>query len=260
MALEPQPVIATVGVRKQFGHVSALRGVDLQVYPGEVVALVGDNGAGKSTLMKIMCGAVAADRGQVMIRGEAVPEASVNAVAALGVGVVYQDLALAPHLSILENIFLGHERFKAGPLGRAGFLDRRSMAESASASLTGLGIELPSMFLPVGDLSGGQRQAVAIARAVKWATSVVLLDEPTAALGAKQTSIVADVVRRVASQGLGVLLVSHDMPQVLEIADRIIVLRLGTVAAEMDAREATIPDVVAVMLGHSFEKPEADDV
>ena len=236
-------------VRKRYGHVEALRGASLSVGLGEIVALVGDNGAGKSTLMKVMCGAVSPDAGKVVLGDNEVVEAGRFNAAEQGVGVVYQDLALAPHLSVLENVYLGHETLSAGRPRWLGLLDRRTMAVETQAALQRLGIRLPTVQVPVSLLSGGQRQAVAIARAVKWARRIVLLDEPTASLGTRQSDIVMNLVHNVAEQGLGVLLISHDMERLARVADRIVVMRRGAIVAEFLARSATLAQIVEAMLG-----------
>jgi ABC-type sugar transport system ATPase subunit len=241
--------ITATGIRKHYGHVEALRGASLTVGLGEIVALVGDNGAGKSTLMKVMCGAVLPDLGEVVLGTGARVEAGRFDAAHAGVGVVYQDLALAPHLSVLENIYLGHEMLRDGRPRWLGLLDRRAMAQGALAALKSLGISLPTVEVPVSLLSGGQRQAVAIARAVKWARSVVLLDEPTASLGTRQADIVIDLIRNVARQGLGVMLISHDMDRLMRVADRIVVMRRGVVAAEFLGTSVTLTQIVEAMLG-----------
>ena len=236
-------------VWKEFGHVQALRGASVRVLRGEVVALVGDNGAGKSTLMKVMCGALEPTAGQLSVMGRPVTLTSTRDAHALGIEAVYQDLALAPDLTAAENIFLGHERVGAGWKRWFGILSRRQMASEAVAALEMLGIRLPSSSNVVRSLSGGQRQAVAIARAVKWATNVVLLDEPTAALGTHQAGIVTDTIKRAAAGGLGALVISHDMPRMLKVADRIVVLRLGAVVADLPNVNLTIPEIVSAMLG-----------
>ena len=241
--------IEAIDVWKEYGHVQALRGASVRVHRGEIVALVGDNGAGKSTLLKAMCGAVAPDAGHVSIVGQPAELRSVREAQALGVDVVYQDLALAPDLTVPESVFLGHEPLVRGWRRRIGLLARRQMAREADEALRVLGIRLPSMSVRIRSLSGGQRQAVAIARAIKWAKNVILLDEPTAALGTRQTEIALRTIRAVAERGLGVLVISHDMPHMLELAHRIVVLRHGAVAAELPAREATIPQIVGAMLG-----------
>jgi len=167
-----------------------------------------------------------------------------------GIEAVHQDLALAPDLSVIDNMFIGHEVLRTGILGRLGVMARKRMAEQAYDALCQLGIKLPSVYVPVHDLSGGQRQAVAIARAVMWARTAVLLDEPTAALGARQSEIVCDLLRAVAARGLGVLVVSHDLPRVLKVADRVTILWRGRTAREEQASALTVPDVVAAMVGY----------
>jgi simple sugar transport system ATP-binding protein len=236
-------------ISKEFGHIRALQGASITVHKGEIVAMVGDNGAGKSTLMKIMSGAESADGGELGVHGQPVRLLSVRDAHGLGIETVYQDLALAPHLSVAQNVFLGHELAANGARGWFGVLAKRQMAKDASEALGLLGIDVRDSGVRVSDLSGGQRQAVAIARAMKWATSVLLMDEPTAALGARQTQIVLDSIRRASARGLGVLVVSHDMPNMLGLAHRIVVLRHGRVVASFDQGKADIPTVVAAMLG-----------
>jgi ABC-type sugar transport system ATPase subunit len=241
--------IEAVDVWKEFGHVQALRGASIAVRKGEIVGLVGDNGAGKSTLLKVMCGALVPDAGELTIVGRRVELDSTRDARELGVEVVYQDLALAPDLTILESVFLGHELLAGGWRHRLGVLSRRRMAAESKEALERLGIRLPSSSIKIQALSGGQRQAVAIARAVKWAENVILMDEPTAALGTRQTEIVVNTIRTAAEQGLGVLVISHDMPRMLELAHRIVVLRHGVVVDDLPAREATVSSIVFAMLG-----------
>ena len=236
-------------ISKEFGHIRALQGASITVHKGEIVAMVGDNGAGKSTLMKIMSGAESADGGELGVHGQPVRLLSVRDAHGLGIETVYQDLALAPRLSVAQNVFLGRELAANGARGWFGVLAKRQMAKDASEALGLLGIDVRDSGVRVSDLSGGQRQAVAIARAMKWATSVLLMDEPTAALGARQTQIVLDSIRRASARGLGVLVVSHDMPNMLGLAHRIVVLRHGRVVASFDQGKADIPTVVAAMLG-----------
>lgn len=243
---------AVVGCRhvaKQFGHVQALRDATVTVPAGRVVALVGDNGAGKSTLLRTLLGLERPDAGEVIIAGQPAALHSVRDAQALGVDAVHQDLALAPDLSVVDNMFLGHEELGGGLRRSFGVLARRQMSERAAAALRDLSIRLPSLSVPVRDLSGGQRQAVAVARAVMWSKAAVLMDEPTAALGARQSAIVMDLIRRVAAQGLGVLVVSHDLPRVLEAADTVTVLWRGETVLEAPAAELTVPDLVATMVG-----------
>lgn len=242
-------VVGCQNVAKRFGHVEALRSANVIVPAGKVVALVGDNGAGKSTLMKTLLGINKPDRGDVIINNEPVRLHSIRDAQALGLEAVHQDLALAPHLSVVENMFLGHEL--TGPA--FGTLSRREMTERADVALSELGIKLPSLTVSVRELSGGQRQAVAVARAVMWARVAVLMDEPTAALGARQSEIIAELMRTVAARGLGVLVISHDLPRILKAADTITVLWRGETVLDAPADGLTVPDLVATMVGYRKE-------
>lgn len=243
------PVIAARHVSKRFGHVQALRDASVTVDAGQVVALVGDNGAGKSTLMRTLLGIARPDSGDVVIGGESVHLNSVRDAQARGVDAVHQDLALAPELSVVDNIFLGHESV-VGP----GLLRRRQMTEQADVAVRDLGIQLPSLSVPIRELSGGQRQAVAVAKAVMWSRTAVLMDEPTAALGARQSEIIADLMRTVAARGLGVLVISHDLPRILRTADIITVLWRGETVLQAQAADLTVPDLVATMVGYRAEE------
>jgi simple sugar transport system ATP-binding protein len=243
-------VIGSLHVAKQFGHIQALRDATVFVPKGRVVALVGDNGAGKSTLLRILLGIDRPDAGEVIVNGEPVTLHSVRDAQHLGVDAVHQDLALAPHLSVVDNMFLGHEQVRSDPWGRIGWLARRSMAERADEALRELSIKLSSLEVPIRELSGGQRQAVAVARAVMWSRTAVLMDEPTAALGARQSEIVCDLMRNVAQRGLGVLVVSHDLPRMLKAADSITVLWRGETVLDAPASSMTVPDLVATMVGY----------
>jgi ABC-type sugar transport system ATPase subunit len=239
-------VIGCRGIAKRFGHVEALRDANVTVGAGQVVALVGDNGAGKSTLMRTLLGINKPDRGEVVIADEAVRLHGIRDAQALGVEAVHQDLALAPQLSVVDNMFLGHEL--ATRVG--GIMARREMTDRAANALAELSIKLPSLTVPIRELSGGQRQAVAVARAVMWARAAVLMDEPTAALGARQSEIIAGLMRTVAARGLGVLVISHDLPRILEAADTVTVLWRGETVHEAPARDLTVPDLVATMVGY----------
>jgi simple sugar transport system ATP-binding protein len=249
-------VIAARGITKAYGHVQALTGASITVRAGEVVALVGDNGAGKSTLLKILSGALGLDRGELQILGKTTHFRSVRDAHAAGLETVYQDLALAPDLTIAESIYLGHERLTRR-WQAIGILDRKSMIADAAESLLRLGISIPDGARKIRDLSGGQRQAVAVARAVKWAAKAVLMDEPTAALGVRQTEIVMRTIAAAASSGLAILIVSHDMPRMLEAADRIAVMRLGAVVADLNAKSTSIPEVVGAMLGATTSRGDS---
>jgi simple sugar transport system ATP-binding protein len=251
MTTNPQTQIAisASGITKRFGHLEALRGAEIELRQGEVLALVGDNGAGKSTLAKIICGALAPDGGQLRFWDEPVQVQSIAHAYELGVGVVYQDLSLALDLSVADTLFLGREPNTAGWGRLLGVLDRARMREAAEAALLRLGIRLKSMSVPVRNLSGGQRQALAVARAMMWAETAILMDEPTAALGPTQTQIVFNTIRTAATRGMAVLVISHDIPRMLTIADRVAVMRHGLVIATRPASELDLNDVISLMLG-----------
>lgn len=250
---EGVPAIRATGMVKHYGHLQALRGASIDLHPGEVVALVGDNGAGKSTFTKVICGALTADAGELAFWGEPTKVQSIHHAHDLGVHTVYQDLALAPHLSVADNLFLGRERIRPGWRRLLGEMDRRGMVEQTQESMSRLGISLKDYGAPVGNLSGGQRQALAVARAITWATTAVLMDEPTAALGPKQSAIVYETVAAAAQRGLAVLIISHDIPRMLEFAHRIAVMRHGTVVAVREARTLKLTDVIGLMLGGEVE-------
>jgi D-xylose transport system ATP-binding protein len=241
------PALELVGINKSFGAVHVLHDVDLAVYPGQVTALIGDNGAGKSTLIKSIAGIYPVDSGRILFEGNEVHVGSPKDAADLGIEIVYQDLALADNLDIAQNMFLGRERT------RGIVLDEASMEQAARDTLARLSVRtVSSVRQLVASLSGGQRQTVAIAKAVLWESKVVVLDEPTAALGVAQTRQVLDLVRRLAETGHGVVLVSHNMNDVFEVADRITTLYLGRVAADVKRADVTQSQVVELMtLGRS---------
>jgi simple sugar transport system ATP-binding protein len=216
---------------------------------GEVVALIGDNGAGKSTLVKCLSGVEIPDSGTITVEGNAVELDSPVTARRLGIETVYQDLAVAPALDPAANLFLGREIRRKGLLGMFGVLDKPAMRRQAAEEFTRLGVTLQSIDVPIGSLSGGQRQSVAVARSVVWASKVVFMDEPTAALGVVQREKVLDVIRRVRDEGMAVVLISHNMPEVLSVADRVEVLRLGRRVARFTAAEATLEDLVGAMTG-----------
>lgn len=249
--------IAAEHVSKQFGHVHALRDASLSAHRGEIVALFGDNGAGKSTFLRILQGAYRPDSGRVIVDDQLVEMSSVRDAQRLGVDTVYQDLAMAPDLSVVDNMFLGDEVLARFPGRALGILDRKTMVERTDAALRELSIALPSLTVPVRDLSGGQRQAVAVARSVMRSRTAVLLDEPTAALGARQSELVCDLVRKVADRGLGVVVVSHDLPRVLALADRVVILWRGATVLDEPSAQLTVPDVVATMVGYRGEQDVA---
>jgi ABC-type sugar transport system ATPase subunit len=246
---EASPAIAGVNLYKSFGHFDALRGATIEVKRHGVTALFGDNGAGKSTLLRILCGIHAPDRGEVLIDGAPVLLSSIRDAQARGIDVIHQDLALAPDLSVLENVYLGHEELHGGWRRHLGILARGRMAALTDRALRQLSIHLPSVRVPVELLSGGQRQAVAVARAVMWSRTAILMDEPTAALGHLQSDIVCETITEVASRGLGVLVISHDIPRILRVADTACVLRRGRVVLSASARDLTITDIVHAMVG-----------
>jgi simple sugar transport system ATP-binding protein len=229
--------------------VRALRGANFTVFPAEVVALVGDNGAGKSTLVKTLAGVHRPDEGEIRFDGTPVEIGSPLEARALGIETVYQDLALAADLDPAANLFMGREVLRGGLLGKLGFLDTREMHRRAGDAFETLGIGLQDSTAPVATMSGGQRQGVAVSRAVTWASKVVFMDEPTAALGVVQTRHVLDLIKSVRDQGLSVVLISHNMPEVFEVADRIEVLRLGERVAQLQRQDVTMEDVVGAMTG-----------
>ncbi|MGW9270369.1 ATP-binding cassette domain-containing protein [Microbacterium sp. K35] len=243
------PVLQARGLSRQFGHVRALNDVDFEVYPGEVTALIGDNGAGKSTLVKALSGNLAVDSGTILFDGEEADMSTPSAVSALGVETVYQDLALAPHLDPVQNMYLGRELRQSGVAGALGFMKTKEMRAQSRAAFDELGATVRSLTSPVGEMSGGQRQAIAIARAVHWASRVVFLDEPTAALGVRQTQNVLETIRRVRDKGIAVVFISHSMPHVMEVSDRIQVLRLGTRVANIPAADTSMEELVGLMTG-----------
>ncbi len=248
-ASSPRAAVEAVGIVKRFGSLDVLRGVSVSLLRGQITAVVGDNGAGKSTFMKVLSGEHLPDSGTLLIDGREAVLRSAKDAQRLGIETVYQDLALAPDLSVPANIFLGRETLARGFAGRLGVVDRAAMLDESVKILSGLGVRLKSYRATTQSLSGGQRQGVAIARAMKWASHAILLDEPTAALGARQRQMVYDAIRAAAARDIAVLLISHDLPQVIELAHRIIVLRQGAVIADLDPKAVTVRAVVDTMLG-----------
>ncbi|MET3962694.1 D-xylose transport system ATP-binding protein [Marmoricola sp. OAE513] len=238
-------VLSLTGVNKRFGAVQALTDVHLQVAAGEVVALVGDNGAGKSTLVKVISGVYTPDSGEITFDGKQVAPRGPAQAQALGIATVFQDLALCDNLDVVANLFLGQEH-TVGP-----FMDEVSMEKESWRLLRSLSAKIPSVRIPIAALSGGQRQTVAIARSLVGAPKVVMLDEPTAALGVAQTAEVLNLIERLRDQGLGVILISHNMADVQAVADRIVVLRLGRNAAEFRTEEVSTDQLVAAITGAS---------
>ena len=240
------PLLEARDVTRRFGHVQALRGAAFTAYAGEVVALIGDNGAGKSTLVKTLAGALRPDSGQILLDGRPVHLTDPVAAQRLGIETVYQDLALAHDLDAAANLVLGRELTRFPFLN---VLDRAAMRRRAVEAFDELGIRLPDLSAPVRQLSGGQRQCVAVARAVAWASKVVFMDEPTAALGVVQRAQVLDLIRRVRDRGVTVVLISHNMPEVLAVADRVEVLRLGRRVATFTAADTSVERLVSAMTG-----------
>jgi fructose transport system ATP-binding protein len=243
------PVLAARDVSKRFGNVVALQHIDFEVYPGEIVALIGDNGAGKSTLIKILSGTLAPDSGTLLMRGSPVSFASPRDARHAGIETVYQDLALAPDLDVPGNLFLGRELRRSGWLGLLDVMDVRAMRARAQAHLDTLGVKIKSVDQRVDTLSGGQRQSVAVSRSVFWGRDVVIMDEPTAALSVAQSALVVGLIKRVRDAGTPVVLISHNLPHVFEAADRMIVLRHGTRVGTLDPKTATMEQAVSLMTG-----------
>ena len=251
------PLLALKGISKSFGAVEALKDVDFELRPGEVVGLVGDNGAGKSTLIKAISGVQPADEGEAYFEGDRVSLTTPQAATRLGIATVYQDLALCENLDVVANLYLGQELGDGGP--GMHLLDETSMEHRALELLDSIGVTtIRSVRTEVASLSGGQRQAVAIARSLLGEPRVVLLDEPTAALGIVQTREILKLIDRLRERGLGVIVISHNLANVFEIANRIVVLRLGRVAASLDADRTKREDVVGAITGAEFGGTEVD--
>jgi fructose transport system ATP-binding protein len=243
-------VLRAQGLVKRYGQVVALDGADFELRAGEILAVIGDNGAGKSSLIKALSGAVLPDAGEIWLDGRRVQFKTPIDARRAGIETCYQDLAVAPAMTIAENLFLGRELRRKGPLGSVlRMLDKPQMLELAMQRMAELKVGIRSMTQAVETLSGGQRQCVAVARAASFAEHVVILDEPTAALGVKEGGMVLELIRRVRDKGLPVILISHNMPHVFEIADRIHVARLGKRAAVLSPKRVSMSDAVAVMTG-----------
>lgn len=249
---EPQqPVLQARRLVKTYGRVVGLDGVSLDLYPGEVLAIIGDNGAGKSTLVKCLTGAEVPDDGDILLDGKVVHFRRPQDARDAGIETVYQNLAVSPALDVASNLYLGREERRRGILGSVfRMMDTAGMRERAREQLNALGITtLQDVTVPVENLSGGQRQAVAVARAAAFGSKIVVLDEPTAALGVRESGQVIDLVKRLRDRGIPVILISHNMPQVFEVADRIHVQRLGKCAATITPRSHSMTDAVAIMTG-----------
>ena len=250
---ERTPILRARRLVKTFGRVVGLDGVSLELYPGEVLAVIGDNGAGKSTLIKCLTGAYVPDEGQIFLDGKEVHFKRPQDARAAGIETVYQNLAVSPALDVASNLFLGRELRKKGVLGSVfRVVDAKGMREQAKQHLSTLGIStLQDVTVAVENLSGGQRQAVAVARAAAFGSKVVVLDEPTAALGVRESAQVLELVHRLRDQGIPVILISHNMPHVFEVADRIHIQRLGKRAATITPESHSMTDAVAIMTGAS---------
>jgi fructose transport system ATP-binding protein len=250
MATEHTLVMEARGLVKKYGQVTALDGADFELRAGEIMAVIGDNGAGKSSLIKALSGATIPDAGEIKLDGKTIHFKSPIDARREGIETVYQDLAVAPAMTIAENLFLGRELIKKGPLARFfRVIDKTRMLEESIARMNDLKVGIRSMTQAVETLSGGQRQCVAVARSAAFARHVVILDEPTAALGVKEGNMVLELIRRVRDKGLPVILISHNMPHVFEIADRIHIARLGKRACIVNPKKIGMSDTVAVMTG-----------
>ncbi|MEP7054260.1 MAG: ATP-binding cassette domain-containing protein [Actinomycetota bacterium] len=244
------PILRARGLVKSYGSLMALDGTDFDLYPGEILAVIGDNGAGKSSLIKVLSGAITPDEGTVELDGKPVRFSSPVDARRAGIETVYQDLAVAPAMDIAENLFMGREVRRPGVLGSVfRMIDKKRMAAESRAHMSDLKIGIRSMKQLVETLSGGQRQGVAVARSAAFAHHVVIMDEPTAALGVKETGMVLDLIRSVRDRGLPVILISHNMPNVFEVADRVHIQRLGRRIAVIKPHEFTMSDAVAIMTG-----------
>ncbi|WP_061963218.1 ATP-binding cassette domain-containing protein [Demequina aurantiaca] len=243
------PIYEARDISRSYGSVRALEGANFDVYPGEISALIGDNGAGKSTLVRILSGAEQPNGGQILFNGEPIQLETPTDARSRGIETVFQDLALANHLDPIQNMYLGRELMKPGVMGALGFMQRSAMKNEGKRAFSELGATVRNFSGPVGGMSGGQRQAIAVARAAAWASEVIFLDEPTAALGVVQTKGVMDLIRRIRDKGIAVVLISHSMPHVLDVADRVHVLRHGKRVAVMEAKHTNVEELVGAMTG-----------
>jgi ABC-type sugar transport system ATPase subunit len=244
------PLIQARGLTKYYGTIVASDGVDFDLGHGEIVAIVGDNGAGKSTLVKMISGAVTPDAGEIRIDGHVAAIRSPIEARGYGIETIYQDLAMPSNLDVVTNIYLGRERRRRGPLGWLGVIDRKAMRRDVGSHLAELNINLPGHWgTAVESLSGGQRQSVAIARAMVWASRVLIMDEPTAALGVRQSAAVLEIVKQIRQRGISVVIISHILPHVLELADRIVVMRHGRKVADVPAGEVDEHRLIEMIVG-----------
>ena len=245
-----EPLLAAHGLVKRYGQVTALAGADFELFPGEIAAIIGDNGAGKSTLIKALSGAVQPDAGEIRLDDEHVHFRSPRDARRVGIETVYQDLAVAPALDIASNIFLGREQRRHGTIGRGlRLLDKRAMRRQARRHFDELGIRVQSVTAPVEALSGGQRQGVAVARAAAWARRLVIMDEPTAALGVPEQRKVLALVRTLRERGVGVIIISHNLQDVLDVADRVVVMRRGRAVGESQVADTNTSELLGLMIG-----------
>ncbi|MFD0981906.1 ATP-binding cassette domain-containing protein [Tropicimonas aquimaris] len=251
------PIVQGRNIVKRYGHVTAIDHSDFELRQGEILAVIGDNGAGKSSIVKAICGAVTPDEGEILIEGKPVRFTSPIEAREMGIEIVYQTLALSPALSIADNMFMGREIRKEGWMGKwFHMLDKKKMEDFARDKLTELGLmTVQSISQPVETLSGGQRQGVAVARAAAFATKFIIMDEPTAALGVKESRRVLELIQDVKARGIPIILISHNMPHVFEVADRIHIHRLGKRLCTIDPKDYTMSDAVAFMTG-AKEPPE----
>ena len=245
------------GITRTYGSVVALDGADFDVEAGQVTALIGDNGAGKSTLIKILSGTEQPEGGSITLDGRQVQVTDPAVARELGIETVFQDLALCPHLDPVKNLYLGREIKRGGILGLLGFMNRKEMRDRSVEAFADLGATVRALNEPVGSMSGGQKQSVAVARSAAWANKIIFLDEPTAALGVVQTANVLDLVRRVRDKGIGVVFISHSMPEVLDVADTVQVLRRGRRVATYQAKQTNIEELVGAMTGKFDEEQVA---
>lgn len=249
LAAAQNAALSVTGVSKSYGAVRALRNVDFHVNRGEVVGLLGDNGAGKSTLISVLSGLIPPDSGKILVRGVEQHFDNPTRARLAGIETVFQNLSLIPSLDIAENVYLNRERYRGGILRLFRIMDVRRMEREVAAGLENLGLKLPAPTTKVAALSGGQRQAVAVARAVLWQTDILLLDEPSAALGTRQNEIVLSLIERLKHRNVAIVLISHNLPQVMRVADRIVVMRHGQKVLDRPRADCTAADIVAHMTG-----------
>ncbi|MET3577176.1 simple sugar transport system ATP-binding protein [Mesorhizobium robiniae] len=249
------PILEARGLSKRYGPIIAAHDLNFSIARGEVVALVGDNGAGKSTLVKMLSGVIKPDEGQIVHAGQEVSFSSPQDARSRGIETIYQDLSLAPNRDVVANLYLGREMVMQGWLKPFGFLDRNAMVQASGALLRELGAKINSITgVPVGHLSGGQQQAIAIARAAAWAKDVLFMDEPTASLGVEQSQAVLHLARRVAEKGVAVVLITHILPHVVEVADRVVVLKQGSIIADQPAAETDTEQLIRLIVGFDLNR------